>query len=174
MKDKDLMRGFKWSMVVHGTFVLLLALNGFRLPGRQDQAEEEKESFVQVEIIDPPKKEENVSKHDLQDDGLNVAPAHASDDCTDFFGGIGITESQGLRSATDRTVIVWVSEVHKGYPAEAAGIQVYDQILNNDEIRGKIGTKVIVRILRDGQPLDFEIIRDKICTTPPKHKGEGL
>ncbi len=74
-------------------------------------------------------------------------------DCEDWFGGVGITHSF-------REII----KVNKGYPAEKAGVKVGDIILNEEELRGEVGTEVTMLIIRDGDPLEFTFERGKICT----------
>ncbi|MCR4333800.1 MAG: S41 family peptidase [Patescibacteria group bacterium] len=64
----------------------------------------------------------------------------------------------------------------KGTPAEAAGIKAGDQVIAIDgkstdgiavekavtEIRGPIGTTVVLTIIRDGKPLEIKIVRETI------------
>lgn len=181
----NMKRSFMWSLLVHGTLLALLVFNGFHAPSSgnppgggtpEEQAKAEQQAkedrTVQVEIIDPPKKSDEEAQKKAEEDGLLAAAPHLKDECPDFFGGIGITESYVPNGYNDqaRGRIV-VMEVHHGYPAESAGILVGDELLNSTEIRGEIGSKVTVLVNRRGQMISFEISRDKICTTPPTKKG---
>lgn len=73
-------------------------------------------------------------------------------DCTPYFGGIGITLDFSGRIET----------VHLGYPAEAHGILVGDVLLSPD-VKGEIGTEVLVRIQRGSEILEIPMIRERIC-----------
>ncbi len=87
------------------------------------------------------------------------------------FSGIGAE----LGKATDNKTVIIVAPI-AGFPAEKAGLRPKDAIVQiNDQnaydmtlseavakIRGPVGSKVKLKIVRDGQPLDFEIARDTI------------
>lgn len=181
------MKGMKYSLCVHAVLLSLLAVRGcaggagMGADGHKDQqqgAENDKgepgkidqNQVVEVDIIPPPKKGPELG---AAEDGVGP-PAHVGDNCDHFFGGIGITQSYGARNPpADMSHVIFVNEVHHGYPAEKAGIKELDEILNSGEIRGEIGTKVLVKTIRDGKRIDYTIVRDKICTSPPKGKGEG-
>lgn len=89
---------------------------------------------------------------------------HSKDECDYFFGGIGI-EHSGLDGKVDK--------VYAGYPAEAAGIQVGDALVDYSHIIGEIGTEVSVTLTRDGQTITKTMIRDKICMSPRKEIPNG-
>lgn len=184
MKDKEFMKSLSWSMLVHGTLLFLLFTGSIQLPKsgmegameQQQQANNDKNGVnnqVEVEIIDPPKKKEEIPAPPSEEDGLLAKAPHSKDDCDNFFGGIGVTQS--ISRLPSGELFVFVTEVHLGYPAQRAGIQRGDELVNSAEIRGEIGTTVEVKVLRRTQyetiPLTFTIVRDKICTTPPKTKG---
>lgn len=167
------MRGLRWSIVVHSTLFILFAMNGFHVPkggaqGEQEQGEQggQKDSLMNVEIIDPPKEHSEVTlMEQVEEDGLLDKAPHAGDDCDNFYGGIGII--QGYVSQNGGTI---VTEVYPWYPAHKAGIEAGDYILNTDDIRGEVGTPIRVRTSRAGRYIEYDLIRDKICTTPPKNK----
>lgn len=177
MKDKELMKGFRWSLLVHGTLVVLLLLNGLGSGGGADGGTplvaKEEGAPVQVEIIDLPKKSDEDPIEVSEKDALLMRAPHANDECPDSFGGIGITENNHWTDASMTAVITTVSKVHHGYPAEKAGILIGDEVLNSAEIRGEIGTPVTVRVMRDGVEIIFDLIRDKICTTKPEPQSQG-
>lgn len=179
------MKGMTYSLCIHGILLSLLAFKGCSgggagAEGQKDQqqgAQNEKDKqgeqiakndVVEVDIIPPPQKGDALGK--AEEDGFGP-PQHVGDDCEHFFGGIGITQSYGAKSLMDHSTIVVVAEVHHGYPAEKAGIKVGDEILNSSTIRGEIGTAVVVQTIRNGSPLRYTIVRDKICTSPPKGKA---
>lgn len=173
------MREYFWSAGIHLSLLLLFAMSGGGASQSDGQAGGEAQTQEQaaagldkdeiyVDIIEKPKKDEE-KKVSSDDDGYGNVP-HGKDVCPDFYGGIGITQVAGIRGPGDYTVIVAVQEVHHGYPAEQAGIQVGDVLLNSSEIRGPIGTTVTVLINRRGEFMKFDIVRDKICTE--KHEKE--
>ena len=97
--------------------------------------------------------------------------AREKDQLRGRFGGIGATISM---STTGQIFLAPMP----GRPAEKAGIQANDELLavdgkpvagkNRDEVvdmvRGEVGTKVTLRISRDGagQPLDIVVTREEI------------
>jgi carboxyl-terminal processing protease len=94
-----------------------------------------------------------------------------SEDLSGSFFGVGFTLRQDKDLDMPRVV-----SVIKGSPSERAGIKPNDVIMSVDgkdtkgepldavvlRIRGKKGTKVKVKVQRDGKPLDFTITREKI------------
>lgn len=76
-------------------------------------------------------------------------------ECKEYYGGIGVTHNH-----IEDTIV----KVHKYYPADEAGILEGDTVINPDELRGEIGTPVVVKIIRKGRRMEFNIIRGKICT----------
>lgn len=87
------------------------------------------------------------------------------------YYGIGA----GLQQDT-RSMIVTVTFVYEGSPAEAAGIKAGDEIVKVEDIdgtsmelselvshiRGEEGTSVHLEILRDGDTLEFDVERAKV------------
>lgn len=178
------MKGLKYSLCVHGVLLALLATRGCGLgagaqgdKGQEQGAQNEqkqdengqiaKDETIEVDIIPPPQKGPELGK--AEEDGYGP-PTHTGDNCSDWFGGIGITQRYEVPHGAGERLLTLVEEVHHGYPAERAGIRAGDQVLNSYEIRGEVGTKATVKLIRDGQPLTLVITRDKICTTPPKGK----
>lgn len=90
-------------------------------------------------------------------------------------GLTGSFEGIGAELGKDKDSIVIISPI-SGFPAEKAGIKAKDVIIEIDgestydlsvteavkKIRGEKGTKVKLKVFRDGQTLDFEITRDQI------------
>lgn len=105
--------------------------------------EPEKPQEITLLILNKPKPNRGHDKESVKDcKGKN------------WYGGIGI-EQNYMTGA--------ISIVEPGYPAYRAGLMVGDKIQSPGEIRGLPGTKLVVLIIRAGQPLLFEIIREKIC-----------
>lgn len=170
LKDKKVRNSFIASLLLHLLLFVLVAYKGLSQGGEEGKPQGQPDAIT-AEIIDKLPEEDASSS---PDEGLGEVPpverpAHADDDCAEFFGGIGITQG-GQRDQFGNQVEMIVTTVHHGYPAEKAGIQVGDYIISREEIRGEIGTKVTVIVNRNGQILTFDMIRDKICTTPPKEK----
>lgn len=163
------------SLLLHAVLFAVIAFQPEQVPGEGEEPPSEQQQAtpeaLNVEIVDPPKledKEVAPPKDEESGDSMS-APSHLDDQCAEFFGGIGITQSTP-QNQYGFPIEPTVTEVHKGYPAEKAGIQVGDILMNSEEIRGEIGTTVTVPVMRNGQIITFKIIRDKICTTPPKEK----
>ena len=86
------------------------------------------------------------------------------EECPHYFGGVGIEwGSSGV-----------VQICYRGYPAYEAGIRAGDYILNDEPIRGEIGTSIEIRYLRDGIEHTVTVIRGKICLEDAvkEHNGE--
>lgn len=172
-------RGFAWSVTVHAVLIALLILSDLRGGGSgSGDADEAKEgtpgalpSMIAVEIVPPPGKVKEEAVELSEKQKLLAKAPHASDQCPDFFGGIGIMQTfvntyQGYAAIVD--------VVYPGYPAERAGILPGDEIVNSSEVRGQIGTTVVVRILRKGRLINIDVVRDKICTEKAKEpQGSG-
>lgn len=74
--------------------------------------------------------------------------------CPNWYGGIGVTTARSH-----------VQSVAKGHIAERSGIQVGDQILTPIEtIKGEVGTRVKIKLLRDSTIIELDLVREKICT----------
>jgi hypothetical protein len=142
------------SALLHA-LVLLAALT---LPvSRGDGDEKEagrarKEEPIDVTIVDPPMKEEDVVTEDGELAALKKRAPHAGDTCAKFYGGIGVVDG-----------MYGITEVVPGYPAHKAGIQVGDEIVSGEPIRGEVGTPVDVTVLRGMRRISFHLVRDKIC-----------
>jgi carboxyl-terminal processing protease len=96
------------------------------------------------------------------------------EETTGNYAGIGV-------SIVELNDVVTITAVFRGAPASRAGLQVGDVIVGvnqndattwttevaSDSIRGPVGSKVAVRIVRDGvrQPLSFTIERDSVHVT---------
>lgn len=91
------------------------------------------------------------------DNIINKEAGVSGKTCPDWFGGIGVTVSLGDMQT--------ISTVHKGYPAEKAGLLPGDVITSGFfGLRGVPGTPVSIKVLRNGQEIVFNMVRDKICT----------
>jgi hypothetical protein len=146
----------RFSFFLHA-LLLLVALT---LPMSKGDGEGESptggsrnEEPLDVTIVDPPSKEEEVVV--LEDEGiaaLKKIALHAGDKCEHFYGGIGVIDG-----------VNGVTEVYPGYPAANAGMEVGDLITSGEPIRGEVGTPVTITVLRGLRRLTFHLIRDKIC-----------
>lgn len=173
---EDSRSGFAWSCFIHVTAISLLAYSGGvspssgpkglnKTPEASPTPQETKKvpqpgPTMLVEIVDPPSTRKSAS---AGEDGVGPKVPHGSDKCKEFYGGVGLTQST-LKSPSGEYK-VYVIDVHPGYPAQAKGIREGDVLLNERSLRGPVGTKVTVRILRDGRPISYEVVRDKICTS---------
>src|SRR5271166_5008632 len=101
---------------------------------------------TEVTLVEQPKPE-------IKGPGKKSKPTKASS-CKQFFGGIGVLYGNGEGE---------VQTVYRGYPAYDAGIMEGDIILNAGQIRGEVGTSVVVNILRGSLNLQIEMTRAKIC-----------
>lgn len=150
------------SLIIHLLF-LGIGFNSGKGSGDSDaESNNSDEKQIAVQIIDKIPEEKEFKPKVEEEKGLGMAPPQApvEPDCVKFFGGIGVTYGNPM----DFGGFGVVRTVHRGYPAERAGIQAGDQILNHSQIRGEIGSRVEVRILRGSETLTFSIIREKICT----------
>ncbi len=70
-----------------------------------------------------------------------------------FYGGVGIMHGNldGM-----------VTKAPKGYPAYEAGVRVGDILLTLD-LKGEVGTPVVISVLREGKQLNFPAVRATIC-----------
>ena len=104
-------------------------------------------------------------------------PTEADDYTTDMsgkFGGIGVVVEYNHQNET-----IMVSEVLMNSPSEEVGLRVGDLVWAVDGrtveelgylnaiyyVRGEIGTPVTLTVLRDGEHLDFVIVRREITET---------
>ncbi|MEZ4822482.1 MAG: S41 family peptidase [Ignavibacteria bacterium] len=88
---------------------------------------------------------------------------------TGKYGGVGITVSI-------KDSMIFVTEVMNGYEAQKKGMRVGDRIINiggtdlsdvkvdklRMQIRGPIGTDITVKVLRDGEEIEFNLTRQEI------------
>ncbi|MEO8665411.1 MAG: S41 family peptidase [Ignavibacteria bacterium] len=88
---------------------------------------------------------------------------------TGKYGGVGITV--GVRDS-----MIYITEIMNGYEAQKKGLRVGDKIIEVDGsilnkekvdnmrslIRGPVGTKVNVKVDRDGEVVDFDLERQEI------------
>lgn len=102
------------------------------------------------------------------------------------YGGVGITVSV-------RDSMIVITEIMNGYEAQKKGLRVGDKIIEIDGsnisnrksetmkglVRGPVGTEVNLKIDRDGEVIDFSLIRQEIILKnvsyfgylEPKNKG---
>jgi len=175
-KEEELKKGVRWSLLVHATLLILLASRfgmdpsaGDKKGGSEGEESDKQglEQSIEVEIVDPPSQDHDTQISMIEADDIGKTP-HASDECKEFYGGIGIHQMYTTyEDGTDRVVVF---EVHPGYPAHRAGIEPGDALLNSGEIRGEIGTPVTVHTLKKGKPVTYSLIRDKICTSQITNK----
>jgi C-terminal processing protease CtpA/Prc len=64
-----------------------------------------------------------------------------------------------------------VKYIFKSSPAEKAGIQLNDQILNTKDLRGKVTRKVLVKYKRGGAT--YELLVDRVHIDSLKNEGYG-
>lgn len=164
----DLRRPLISSVILHTLPFILLALlsllgGGGNSDKNKDGKGQAKEEKFDVDII-PPKGEEEFVAEESEFDKLKKKSPHVGDDCDNFYGGVGIVQSYGPNGYV-------IQEVYEGYPAARAGLQPGDELLPTEEIRGEVGTPVVLKIKRHGQIIVFDLIRDKICTSEKKNKG---
>ncbi|MDZ4710711.1 MAG: S41 family peptidase [bacterium] len=104
------------------------------------------------------------------------------------YGGIGITV--GIRDS-----LFYISEIMNGYEAQKKGLRVGDKIIEIDGrdlrnekvdnmrnlVRGPVGTEVKMKIDREGEIIDFALVRQEIILKnvsyygflEPRNKGIG-
>lgn len=94
------------------------------------------------------------------------------------YGGIGIT-------VTYRDSVIIITEIMNGYEAQKKGIRVGDKIIEIDGnslssrkaetmkglVRGPVGTEVKLKIDRDGEIIDFNLIRQEIILKNVSYYG---
>lgn len=81
--------------------------------------------------------------------------------CPRTYNGIGVTR-QSVGEFDEHPHVI---EVAEGYPAYRAGIKVGDVLLNWYQLVGDKGTPVVVKIMRDGVYMEFNTIREEICSS---------
>lgn len=77
--------------------------------------------------------------------------------CKNFYGGIGVNMQVFTQDK--------ISEVHEGYPAFNAGLQVGDRVTPVDDIdiTGPVGSFVMLKIERGFRVFTLKLKRAKIC-----------
>lgn len=107
------------------------------------------------------------SEYYEQDSSMGV---EMQDTTTGSFGGIGVTITKPMHSTEDKPAYLEVTNVIKGSPSAKAGLQAGDFITEINDIstaeismnevlknlRGKVGTKVNIRVLRQ-QSVSFNL-----------------
>jgi predicted metalloprotease with PDZ domain len=155
------------SVLIHATLFFILSLAG----GDGDEKKEEKSSAsssIRVNIVDKPSEKKTEPKPPVPKNKSTIIvqqkkpleQEYIDHKCDEWYGGIGV-QYEDMDSGI-------ISHVGKGYPADRAGIIVGDLVVDSEEIRGKPGTKVTVKIMRGSKLLIFNMIREKICTNEEK------
>lgn len=166
-------KGFRDSVVIHSLLLILLAGGGIKGCGggkgegqaQEDPSNKKGSKEDKSQIIDKPLEVElrQVPKKSPQDTSATPTETqvpYEKRDCEkdNWFGGVGIvivTDTQGTNYA-------W--QVPHGYPADKAGIQIGDVLVNYHEFRGPPGTTVTMSWLHNHQIVSKMVTREKICT----------
>lgn len=115
----------------------------------------EKERPTEVEIVEQPEIKSPMPKKPKKQ------AKNADKECPGkWYGGIGVqTGFEPVRR------LITIDRIFSGYPADIAGLQVGDIILNvsDNEILGEPGTQINMLIERNGQILAFSFKRGKVC-----------
>jgi hypothetical protein len=111
-------------------------------------------SPVSPEVLEAIKKQNEQIKLEEEQKKEQARLEKEAKECPLWFGGIGVT----FNSLEGR-----VLTVHRGYPAEAAGIQPGDYLTSDTEIKGQVGTPVVVQVTRGTLVYTLTLIRAKIC-----------
>jgi hypothetical protein len=110
---------------------------------------------TEVEIVSPPREKGPGIKLKKRKPKLQAKKLPVIKDCPgNWYGGLGL-EMDGFR----------VMRVYAGYAADKAGIKVDDLIewTSDNEILGKPGTELTLRIRRGAEVLTIFAVREKIC-----------
>jgi hypothetical protein len=170
---------FKKSLVASTSIHLLALILAFGIPGcvggkgnsKQGEEKPKKAGHVKagekqeiIEIDHKPLEVTIVTVPKSKGPGVKSKDLPKTCPSGKYFGGIGIAYGSGLEDVPGL-----IHKVYKGYPAELAGLQVGDIVLNEGEIRGKPNTIVQVTVKRkeSGEwfyhTKTFTMIRDNIC-----------
>lgn len=134
------------SLLIHAIPLFLLLLTVASTPSNSKPNSSRKTEFtpppneyvsVDVITVKMPQKASKLTKE---------APR-----CDKWYGGVGLTHSLGR-----------VTSAPEYYPAFIAGVRQNDFLLN-DDLKGEVGTEVIIQVLRGNDILKFVAIRAKIC-----------
>lgn len=120
--------------------------------GEEQQIKEKDPEVVEIKIV-------RVKIRKNEAELAYEAALRKQEKCKPFFGGIGIT-FDGFSGT--------VQKVYKYYPAWAAGILEGDMISNVKDIKGEVGTEVIVKYSRKGTKMESNIKRGRICLEDTK------
>ena len=159
MKQKQrLAWAFLASAIIHSALFFSLTLKGELLNSQKEESDANNQGHnsktINVEIL--PKPMPAKQQFTEPETTLEIERVTNSQDCPNFFGGIGIRHNR----------LGVILKVINRYPASRAGILPGDILLGDTEyIRGEIGTAVDVTVLRGEKTLKFSMIREKICTT---------
>lgn len=141
------------SLLLHSSLLLFLILGhaGGNGEGQNKHKQGSNgENTIFVNVVD---KEDQVPSSGQGD--VSISEAKKKEDCKSWYGGIGITQDY---------ITGQITEAPEYYPAYKTGLRVGDVIISNSiEIRGEVGTQVKIIVSRNGNLLDFDVIRDKIC-----------
>ena len=159
----DIQKAFLMSLVLH---CLLL----YTAKGHGSSASGDSSKPVQSATNNPTSDKDSLkdkpTEVDLVENPIQKEPgelakkkSHKADTCNKSFGGVGIAMNL-LSVDSDEAV---VTHVYRGYPADLAGVQNGDYILNAHEAKGPIGTDIVLEIVRDGIKLNLSVKREKIC-----------
>lgn len=174
MKTADLKKGIIHSGLLHVGLILLIlgkipGCNGSADGGKSKDTgkvdprlivEKNTEKPTEVEIKEMPV--DNGPKKPKKTKKKNKA---IDKDCSgyEWFGGVGVE----VLYDTQQNVTI-ANKVFQEYPAHKAGMMPGDIIVNFNDLRGPVGERIIVAAYRDGQFMEFDIIREKICVNPSK------
>ncbi|MBU6142177.1 hypothetical protein KGO95_03645 [Patescibacteria group bacterium] len=172
-RRRSLSSAFLASTLLHAALIFLIAgpltlggmlgLGGSKNRSKKNSSQKRNSQDIAVELLPNPADRKQHPKKTPPADTSGTDPVSVphtnSEQCPDFYGGIGIVLDPGG----------FILEVAKGYPAAQAGIVPGDVIEGDTQsIRGKIGTPVEIVILRGDKTLTFSLIRAKICITKKK------
>lgn len=174
-------KALRYSILIHITFFALLFLAGAKGCGTgsgnsrtsnagqeesklagNDKASKETMTIEMGDILPKPSKDKELVEQPKPSDKDGIVKEDqtpADDECPDSYGGIGCMWSGQM-----------VDSVMPGYPAARAGIQRGDYPLESySEVRGEIGTAVTLHVYRNGELLEFHMVREKICISKRPH-----
>ncbi len=138
------------SFVVHLSIISLLFLN------ISQQSNNKASGNVQdnIEIVEKDKESES---NKGTDGILKQQEVVETKECSSYYGGIGILLSY-------RDGYYFAEKVYKGYPADNAGIMPGDLLEFNEDVKGEVGTLVIIQVTNQTDTKRIIIRREKICT----------
>jgi hypothetical protein len=160
------------SLVIHLGLIVGTLLMGAGMPGSGDkplaeQGEGDAPQVVEVIILPKPRAPVAELREEEQEEDpmgilLKQAP-HLNDKCEPWYGGVGLTHIK------DPDGNIMVVEVNPGYPAHIVGVRPGDFLTREmvRSLRGVPGTPVRIDIVRQGFPMSFQTVRDRICTSGP-------